>query len=48
MINLFEKKHHQHTLITVNIDEIRDEYQAYKNNENENHNSEQRDSRVSA
>jgi hypothetical protein len=33
-INTFEKKHHQHTLITVNLDEIKDEYQSIKNNDN--------------
>ena len=36
MINAFEKKHHQHTLIIVNIDEIKDDYQIYKNHSSEN------------
>ena len=31
-IDLFERKHHLHTLITVAIDEIKDQYQAFKNN----------------
>jgi len=31
-INQFEKRHHLHTLITVNLDEIKDIYQMYKNN----------------
>ena len=35
-VNLFERKHHLHTLITVNIDEIKDQYQAFKNNGSEN------------
>ena len=32
IIELFEKKHHLHTLITVDIDEIKDQYQVFKNN----------------
>jgi len=28
----FERKHHQHTLITVNLEEIKDQYQMLKNN----------------
>jgi len=31
-IELFEKKHHLHTLITVAIDEIKDQYQVFKIN----------------
>ena len=31
-IENFERKHHQHTLITVNLDEIKDQYQIIKNN----------------
>ena len=31
-IELFEKKHHLHTLITVNLDEIKDQYKIIKNN----------------
>ena len=31
-IELFEKKHHLHTLITVDIDEIKDQYQIFKIN----------------
>jgi len=31
-IDLFERKHHLHTLITVAIDEIKDQYQVFKNN----------------
>ena len=30
-IEIFERKHHQHTLITVNLDEIKDQYQIIKN-----------------
>jgi len=30
LIELFERKHHLHTLITVDIDEIRDQYQVFK------------------
>ncbi|MFX1310037.1 MAG: hypothetical protein ACFE8C_10105 [Promethearchaeota archaeon] len=36
-VNSFEKRHHLHTLITVNLEEIKDEYHIYKNNGNENH-----------
>ena len=35
-IELFERKHHLHTLITVDIDEIKDQYQVFKNNETAN------------
>lgn len=43
-IDFFERKHHLHTLITVNLDEIRDQYHIIKNNSSngsseENHNS---------
>ena len=31
-IELFERKHHLHTLITVDIDEIKDQYQVFKIN----------------
>jgi len=31
-IDYFERKHHKHTLITVNLDEIKDQYQIIKNN----------------
>ena len=31
-IEFFERKHHLHTLITVNLDEIKDLYQIIKNN----------------
>jgi hypothetical protein len=31
-IDLFERKHHLHTLITVDIAEIKDQYQVFKNN----------------
>ena len=31
-IELFERKHHLHTLITVDIGEIKDQYQVFKNN----------------
>ncbi len=31
-IDLFERKHHLHTLIIVDIKEIKDEYQVFKNN----------------
>ena len=31
-VSLFEKKHHLHTLITVNLDEIRDQYTLHKDN----------------
>ena len=33
-ISTFEKIHHQHTLITVKLDEIRDVYQSINNNGN--------------
>jgi len=32
-INTFEKMHYQHTLITVDLDEIRNEYQSINNND---------------
>ena len=35
-INEFDKRHHLHTLITVNLDEVKDTYQMYKNNGSEN------------
>jgi len=43
-IEFFERKHHLHTLITVNLDEIKDQYQIIKNNgsngsSEESHNS---------
>ena len=31
-IDFFERKHHLHTLITVNLDEIKDQYIMIKNN----------------
>ena len=31
-IEFFERKHHLHTLITVNLEEIKDQYQIIKNN----------------
>ena len=31
-INIFEKSHHLHTLITVNLDEVKDTYKSFKNN----------------
>ena len=31
-IDDFERKHHLHTLITVNLEEIKDQYQIIKNN----------------
>jgi len=31
-IEFFERKHHLHTLITVDIDEIKDQYQVFKIN----------------
>ena len=31
-INNFERKHHLHTLITVDLEEIKDQYQIIKNN----------------
>jgi hypothetical protein len=31
-IDLFERKHHLHTLITVDIAEIKEQYQVFKNN----------------
>jgi hypothetical protein len=42
-IEFFERKHHLHTLITVNLDEIKGQYQIFKNNgsddsSKENHN----------
>jgi hypothetical protein len=43
-MDFFERKHHQHTLITVNLEEIKDQYTMVKNNGSkgsaeENHNS---------
>ncbi|MBY9008510.1 MAG: hypothetical protein KGD74_01430 [Candidatus Lokiarchaeota archaeon] len=43
-IENFERKHHLHTLITVNLEEIKDQYQIIKNNgskdsSNDNNNS---------
>ena len=35
-IELFERKHHLHTLITVAIDEIKDQYQVFKINGTDN------------
>ncbi len=35
-IEFFERKHHLHTLITVNLDEIKDQYQLIKNNGSKN------------
>ena len=31
-IDAFERKHHLHTLITINLDEIKDQYQIVINN----------------
>ena len=31
-IDFFERNHHKHTLITVNLEEIKDQYQIIKNN----------------
>ncbi len=31
-IENFQRKHHLHTLITVNLEEIKDQYQIIKNN----------------
>ena len=43
-MDFFERKHHLHTLITVNLDEIKDDYAIIINNgsngsSEENHNS---------
>ena len=35
-IREFERRHHLHTLITVNLDEVKDQYQIYKNNGSDN------------
>ena len=35
-IHEFERRHHLHTLITVNLDEVKDSYQSYRNNSSEN------------
>ena len=35
-IEFFERKHHLHMLITVNLDEIKDQYQLIKNNGSKN------------
>ncbi len=35
-IDFFERKHHLHTLITVNLEEIKDQYQIIKNNGSNN------------
>lgn len=32
IIGAFERAHHLHTLITVNLDEVKDQYLVYKNN----------------
>ncbi|MFW9771967.1 MAG: hypothetical protein ACFFFB_20060 [Candidatus Heimdallarchaeota archaeon] len=32
----FERRHHLHTLITVNLDEVKESYQMYKNNGSDN------------
>jgi hypothetical protein len=32
MIAIFEQHHRQHTLITVNLEEIKDDYQVFRNN----------------
>ena len=32
IIENFERKHHLHTLITVNLEEIKDQYQIIKDN----------------
>lgn len=32
----FERRHHLHTLITVNLDEVRESYQMYRNNGSDN------------
>ncbi len=39
-IDYFERKHHLHTLITINLDEIKDQYQIIKNNGSNNHSNE--------
>ena len=31
-IEFFERKHHLHTLITIDVDEIKDQYQVFKIN----------------
>lgn len=40
-MDFFERKHHLHTLITVNLEEIKDQYKMVKTNGSaeENHNS---------
>ena len=35
-IHHFERSHHLHTLITVNLDEVKESYQMYKNNGSDN------------
>ena len=39
-IDNFERIHHQHTLITVDLEEIKDQYQIIKNNGSNNHSNE--------
>ncbi len=43
-IDFFERKHHLHTIITVHLDEIKDQYQIIKNNGSENNPKETNDS----
>ena len=35
-IEFFERKHHLHTLITIDVDEIKDQYQVFKINGTDN------------
>jgi hypothetical protein len=30
-MKIFEQRHHQHTLVTVDLDEIKDQYEIFKN-----------------
>ena len=43
-IEYFERKHHLHTLITVNLEEIKDQYQIIKNNGSKDTSSESNNS----
>lgn len=49
-IAIFEKNHRQHTLVTVDLDEVKDSYQIFKNNgnaQNNTHFNEENDPRYS-
>jgi len=45
-IENFERKHHQHTLITVNLEEIKDQYQIINYNGSNNSSTESNNSSI--